>query len=228
MADAKHDDAGRRATSWRREKGMKLADMVADGLYVASAATRLALKNRILVEVIARGEDFDIARLMPEARETLLVLAAEAEQDAQRLESARLRARRRHSDSYGTHDYRSRDVRNLRKRQRQSEQVAEALRARADDEGELRTLIEDAREAAWSEVERNIDSTLRIEAARPDLEPDYAKLRDARMQSLRLIDLPRLAAHRRRNAAGAAGTLDDKKATDAPVKVAGVDLSELE
>ncbi|QAY61814.1 asparagine synthase [Microbacterium protaetiae] len=207
---------------------MKLADMVADGLYVASAATRLALKNRILVEVIARGEDFDPQRLVPEARETLLTLAAEADQDAQRIESARLRARRRHNDSYGTHDYRSRDVRNLRKRQRQSEQVAAGLRARADDETELRKLVEDAREAAWSEVERNIDSTLRIEAARPDLEPDYGKLREARMQSLRLIDLPRLAAHRRRNAQGAAGTLDDEKTADAPAKAAGVDLSELE
>ncbi|WP_242497596.1 asparagine synthase [Microbacterium protaetiae] len=228
MAEAKRDDASRRAGSWRRPKGMKLADMVADGLYVASAATRLALKNRILVEVIARGEDFDPQRLVPEARETLLTLAAEADQDAQRIESARLRARRRHNDSYGTHDYRSRDVRNLRKRQRQSEQVAAGLRARADDETELRKLVEDAREAAWSEVERNIDSTLRIEAARPDLEPDYGKLREARMQSLRLIDLPRLAAHRRRNAQGAAGTLDDEKTADAPAKAAGVDLSELE
>ena len=229
MADAKRGDTARRLASWRRPKGMKLSDMVADGLYVASAATRLQLKNRILVDVIARGGDFDVQRLMPEARETLLTLAAEAEQDAQRIESARLRAKRRHSDSYGTHDYRSRDVRNLRKRQRQSEQVAAELRARAEDENELRTLVEDAREAAWSEVERNIDSTLRIEAARPDLEPDYGKLRDARMQSLRLIDLPRLAAHRRRNAQGAAGTLTDEKAMDAPAeKVGDVDLSELE
>ncbi len=228
MADAQRDDVGRRVGSWRRPKGMKLADMVADGLYVASAATRLALKNRILVEVIAHGADFDVRRMMPEARETLLTLAAEAEADAQRIESDRQRASRRYTDSYGTHDYRRRDVRNLRKRQRQSEQVAAGLRARADDDEELRKLVEDAREAAWSEVERNIDSTLRIEAARPDLEPDYAKLRDARMQSLRLIDLPRLAAHRRRNAQGAAGELNDATATDAAVTVDGVDVSELE
>lgn len=228
MADVTREDADRRGRSWRRAKGMKLADMVADGVYVASAATRLALKNRILVEVLAHGADFDVTRLLPEARETLLVLAAEAEQDAQRIESARLRARRRHSDSIGTHDYRSRDVRNLRKRQRQSEQVAAELRARADDPDALRVLVDHARAAAWSEVERNIDSTLRIEAARPDLEPDYAKLREARMQSLRLIDLPRLAAHRRRNAAGAAGSPGDEKEPDAAGATAGVDVSELE
>ena len=32
---------------------------------------------------------------------------------------------------------------------------------------------------------------------RADLDPDYDMMRAARMQSLRLIDLPRLAAHRR-------------------------------
>ena len=33
---------------------------------------------------------------------------------------------------------------------------------------------------------------------RPDLDPDYATMRGARMQSIRLIDLPRLASHQRR------------------------------
>ncbi|WP_367640233.1 asparagine synthase [Microbacterium sp. SYP-A9085] len=226
MADTKRDGGHRRA--WRRAGATRVADMVADGIYVASAATRLSLKNRILVETIAGGEDFDVGRFVPVARETLLGLAEEAEQDARRVEAARKRASRRHSDSIGTHDYRSRDVRNLRKRQRQSERVAEELRDRAEDPEELRALVEAAREAAWGDVERNIDSTLRIEAARPDLEPDYAKLREARMQSLRLVDLPKLAAHRRRNAQGAAGELHAPVATDAADTFAGVDLSELE
>lgn len=206
---------------------MKLADVVAEGLYVASAATRLALKNQILIDTIAGGEDFDVDRFMPQARATLLTLADEAEQDAARVDSERRRASRRFSDSQGTHDYRRRDARNLRQREKQSERVAKELRERAEDPAELHKLVEDAREAAWAEVERNLDSTLRIEAARPDLEPDYDKLREARMQSLRLVDLPRLAAHRRRNAQGAAGSLDDQQATDEP-SVVGGDLSELE
>ncbi|GAA3765170.1 hypothetical protein GCM10022240_16760 [Microbacterium kribbense] len=224
MADTMRGDRTDRTRSWRRPKQMKLADMVGEGVYVASAATRLTLKNTILVEILAHGEDFAVERFLPEARDVLLSLADEAQADAARVESERKRASRRHTDSYGTHDYRSRDVRNLRRRQRQSEQVAQVLRERAEDPEELRKLVEDAREAAWSEVERNIDSALRIEAARPDLEPDYAKLRDARMQSLRLVDLPRLAAHRRRNAQGAAGEL----AAAAPAKPGRADLSELE
>lgn len=180
-----------------KRKRVRTRDVVAEGLYIASAATRLSLKNSILVHILAQGEDFDPERFVPDAREALLTLAAEAEDDAARAEAERKAARSRHTESGGTHDYRSRDVRNLRRRQKQSLHVAAELRARADDETELRKLISDAREAAWSEVSKNIDSALRIEAARPDLEPDYDRMRMARMQALRLVDLPKLRAHRR-------------------------------
>ena len=177
---------------------VRVSDLVAEGVYVAAAATRLALKNKILVEILAGGADFDVDRFMPDARDTLLALAAEADADGVRARLEQKKASRRFRDPYGSHDYSSRDVRNLRRRRKQAERVAAELRARAADDAELRQLVEAAREAAWADVARNIDRTLRIEAARPDLEPDYAKMREARMQSLRLVDLPRLAAHKRR------------------------------
>lgn len=180
-----------------KRKRVRTRDVVAEGLYIASAATRLSLKNRMLVHILAEGEDFDADRYVPEAREALVMLAEEAEADAARTESERKHARRRHSESDGTHDYRSRDVRNLRRRHKQSLHVAHELRARADDEDELRKLIMDARDAAWTEVAKNIDRALRIEAARPDLEPDYERMRMARMQALRLVDLPKLTSRRR-------------------------------
>lgn len=176
---------------------VKTRDVVAEGLYIASAATRLALKNRILVHILADGDDFEADRFLADARETLLSLAAEAEADAERTERDRKAARSRYSDSGGTHDYRRRDVRNLRRRQKQSLHVAQELRTRAADESELRKLVSDARDAAWGEVSKNIDSSLRIAAARPDLEADYDRMRVARMQALRLVDLPKLRAHRR-------------------------------
>jgi hypothetical protein len=177
---------------------VRVSDLVAEGVYVAAAATRLALKNKILVEILAGGADFDVDRFMPDARDTLLALAAEADADGVRARLEQKKASRRFRDPYGSHDYSSRDVRNLRRRRKQAERVAAELRARAADDAELRQLVAAAREAAWADVARNIDRTLRIEAARPDLEPDYAKMREARMQSLRLVDLPRLAAHKRR------------------------------
>lgn len=200
MPEDQDEPAARGALDAVRAKlspGPSLADIVAEGIYIAAAATRLALKNRILVDILSAGEGFDADRFVPDAKETLLALAAEADEDAERAERERKLARRRFSDSSGTHDYRSRDVRNLRRRRKQSERIAQELRERAENEDELVALVEAAREAAWSEVARNIDSTLRIEAARPDLEPGYAQMRQARMQSLRLVDLPRLAAHRR-------------------------------
>lgn len=180
-----------------KRKRVRTRDVVAEGLYIASAATRLSLKNRMLVHILAEGEDFDVERYEAEAREALLTLAEEAEADAARTERQRKRARGRHSESDGTHDYRSRDVRNLRRRQKQSLHVARELRARAEDPEELRKLILDARDVAWNEVAKNIDRTLRIEAARPDLDPDYERMRVARMQALRLVDLPKLTSRRR-------------------------------
>ncbi|MEN2740582.1 asparagine synthase [Microbacterium sp. X-17] len=194
-----------------RTKRPTLAEVVADGLYIAAAATRLALKNHILVEALARDEDFDVERLVPEARAILEGLAAEADADAERASRERKIARGRFSVSDGTHDYRSRDVRNLRRRERQATQVAAALRARAEDPAELRQLVHAAREAAWAELSRTIDESLRIASARPDLEPDYERLRLGRMQSLRLVDLPELAAQRRRAPSDPADAADSSR-----------------
>jgi hypothetical protein len=203
-------------------------DVVAEGLYIASAATRLTLKNAILMHILAEGSDFDSDRYLGEAREALLDLAAEAEEDAARIERERRSARGRHSDSSGTHDYRSRDVGNLRRRQKQSLHVARELRSRADDEAELRLLVNDARDAAWSEVSSNIDRTLRIEAARPDLDPDYERMRLARMQALRLVDLPKLRAHRRSADTQSKLGEDGAKVEAVDAGPGGIDLSELE
>ena len=181
----------------RKRTRVRTRDVVAEGLYIASAATRLSLKNTILVHILVGGEDFDPDRYLPDARAALESLAEEAEADAERTARDRKRARSRHTDSDGTHDYRSRDVRNLRRREKQSLHVANELRRRAGDDDELRRLIADARDAAWGEVAHNIERTLRIEASRPDLDPDYARMRAARMQALRLVDLPRLRAQRR-------------------------------
>lgn len=180
-----------------KRKRERTRDVVAEGLYIASAATRLSLKNRMLMHILAEGEGFDVERYVPEARQTLLELADEADADAARAERERKHARGRFTESDGTHDYRSRDVGNLRRRRKQSQHVARELRARAADDEEVRKLILDARDAAWAEVAKNIDRTLRIEAARPDLEPDYDRMRIARMQALRLVDLPQLRSRRR-------------------------------
>ena len=68
------------------------------------------------------------------------------------------------------------------------------------------------RDAAWGDVEANLLRRLAVEGMRADYDPDYDMMRAARMQSLRLIDIPRLAAHRRAVKANAPGAKRTKKA----------------
>lgn len=173
------------------------ADAIAEGVAIATAAARLAVKNHILVGTIAQGGTFDLNTYTEDTRKSLRLMAEESDQAAELLDKLRKKARGRHSDSSGTHDYRDRDVRNLRRRSKQSAGVADKLRELADDPDAVRELVEAAREAAWSDVRGNLDRRLQVEAMRPDQDPDYDRMRDARMQALKLVDLQELASDRR-------------------------------
>ncbi|WP_229663206.1 asparagine synthase [Microbacterium album] len=180
------------------------AEAIEEGVAIAMAAARLSVKNTILVSTISLGESFDPEHFTDAARDTLLGLADEAEQAADAVSRARKAAWGRHTEPRGTHDYRDRDVRNLRRRAKQYAGVAKSLRASAGRPEVLRELVERAREAAWGDVEANLQGRLRIEAMRPDQDPDYARMREARMQALRLVDLQKLSAQARRRRSEAA------------------------
>lgn len=175
----------------------RTADAIAEGVAIATAAARLTVKNHILVGTIAQGGVFDVEQYLEDAREALLAMAAESEQAAENVTRLRKRARGRYSDPAGTHDYRDRDVRNLRRRAKQSAGVADRLKAMAADREKLNALVEDAREAAWADVRGNLDRRLVVEGMRPDQDPDYATMREARMQALRLVDLQALSSQQR-------------------------------
>lgn len=175
----------------------RTADAVAEGVAIATAAARLAVKNHILVGTIAEGGVFDIDKYIADAREALGAMASEAEDAAANVTTLRKRARGRHSDPHGTHDYRDRDVRNLRRRAKQSTGVGARLREIMQDRERLSVIVEEAREAAWSDVRHNLDRRLHVEGMRPDHDPDYDKMREARMQALRLVDLQALSSEQR-------------------------------
>lgn len=199
------------------------ADAIAEGEAIAVSAARLELKNRILVTTIAADANFDTDRFMPQAREVVERLAVESEQAAEALRRLRKRAWGRHSQSHGTHDYRDKDVRNLRRRAKQSIGVAKRLRELLDDTDRMRGVIERSRDAAWQDVRSNIDRRLNIEAMRPDEDPDYDRMREARMQALRLVDLQSLASQMRakKKAAGADGDDPDGESPDGGAEEGG-------
>ncbi len=182
----------------------RTADAIEEGVAIAAAAARLALSNRILVDTIANGERFDGERFATVAQETLLHLADEHEQAAAVLRKQLRKAQRKFSESRGTHDYRNRDKSNLKQRRKQYLGVADVLRRFADDPVQVETLVEQSRDAAWHNVEENILRRLDAEAFDPAADDDYETMREARMESVRMIDLPRLEAHCRRMAALAA------------------------
>lgn len=175
----------------------RTADAIAEGVAIATSAARLTVKNHILVGTIGQGGSFDVARYVNDAREALLTLAQESEDAAAFVTTQRKRAHGRYSDPHGTHDYRDRDVRNLKRRAKQASGVAQKLREMAADPEALRFLVEAARAAAWGDVANNLQGRLRVESMRPDQDPDYAVMREARMQALRLVDLQALASEQR-------------------------------
>jgi hypothetical protein len=196
-------EAARERYRYPRRKEVRVgrtADAIAEGVAIATAAARLAVKNHILVGTIAEGGVFDLDKYIADTREALRAMAEESEAAAETVTALRKRARGRHSDPRGTHDYRDRDVRNLRRRAKQSSGVAARLREMMDDPEQLRTIVEEAREAAWSDVRHNLDRRLRVEGMRPDQDPDYDRMREARMQALRLVDLQALSSAQRAKA----------------------------
>jgi hypothetical protein len=193
-------------------------DAIAEGLSIATAAARLTVRNRILVETIARGGHFDGEVFAEFARETLRALAAEQDQAADRVTQQRKRAWGRFSDSSGTHDYRDRDTRNLRRRARQSHGVAKELRAFADDPERVDALVAAARAAAWGDVEANLSKRLDVEGMTADADPDYATMRRARMDALRMVDLARLASQAKKRAKEQSAAAGDEAEAPAPKK----------
>jgi hypothetical protein len=176
----------------------RTAEAIDEGLSIATAAARLAVRNHILVEAIANDSSYDPDQVAVYAHDALIALADEQRDAAALVRRQRKAAWGKYSDSHGTHDYRDRDTRNLRRRERQYVGVAKELRRRAEDPDAVGELVEQARDAAWGDVEQNLQRRLRVEGMRPESDPDYDNMREARMQALRLVDLPRLRAHRRR------------------------------
>jgi hypothetical protein len=176
------------------------SDAVAEGVSIALAAARMSVRNRILVETISAGGQFDPDAFAAVVRETLHSLAEEQERAAERARRLRRGAWGKFSTSAGTHDYRDRDTANLRRRRKQYLGVAKELRARAGDPVRVRELLETARDAAWGDVEANLQRRLQVEAMTPEADPEYDTMRKARMDALRMIDLARLASQAKRRA----------------------------
>lgn len=128
------------------------AEMVADAKLVSLAAVRQAVKNIVLVRTLRDSVDYDAGWYADAARRELEHLASEAVADAERLHRARKTASALSGRAEHATDYRSADTKGLKRRERVLTELAEALRAIADDPDAVAGIVSEARTNALDEI----------------------------------------------------------------------------
>ncbi|WP_158078069.1 asparagine synthase [Rathayibacter sp. VKM Ac-2630] len=167
-----------------------------EGLMLAEYASRMAVKNRVLMDGLTADVPFDVGHYSRAAALELRKLADESEAAAARLRAIAAEATSVGGRSDHVHDYRSADVDNLDHRERLSLAVADTLRRRAGDDAYLATLVDGARQDAWRELSQSIEETL---DRAPRIDPDdeeYRRDRSVRMALVVVDDLAKLAQDR--------------------------------
>jgi hypothetical protein len=173
-----------------------LDQSVDEGMLLADYATRMAVKNHIVVDTIQEGNDFDPARHTGQAAEMLTELAEEQDQVSARAAEAWLAVAGRGGDALHPHDYRDVDAANLRRRDESATALANALRERADSEDELLAIVERARKDAWDEVGQAIEASLDAFSGAEALKANYEAERPGRLRLLIQRDLAQLEEQR--------------------------------
>lgn len=171
-----------------------------EGLLLAEYATRMRLKNRIIVDTVTAQGSIDPESWADEARLVLGGLRLEAEVSARRMEQELRVAALTDGRATHEHDYRASDADNLDRRRRVYGLVARRLLSWENDRTQIAALLEAARRDAQEEIDAALaraasgDPIGRVE--------DEAHLRQ-RLRLIATVDLPALeaAVH------GAAGTV---------------------
>jgi hypothetical protein len=173
-----------------------LDQSVEEGMLLADYATRMAVKNHIVIDTIQEGNDFDPTRHTDQAAEMLRELADEQDQVSARSAEAWLAVAGRGGDALHPHDYRDVDAANLLRRDESATALANALRERADSEEELLAIVERARKDAWDEVGHAIEASLDAFSGAEALKANYEAERPGRLRLLIQRDLARLEEQR--------------------------------
>lgn len=171
-----------------------------EGLLLAEYATRMRLKNRIIVDTVTAEGSIDPDSWADEVRLVLGGLRLEAEVSARRMEQELRVAALADGRATHEHDYRASDADNLDRRRRVYRLVARRLLSWENDSSQVTALLEAARRDAQEEVDAALSRAVsgdpigRVE--------DEAHLRE-RLRLIATVDLPALEAAVR----GGAGTI---------------------
>ncbi len=176
-----------------------LEELVDEGVLIAGAAVRLAVKNRVILGSLRDRVDYDERVYVAAVRAELLALANEKSGDADRLGSVAEGASALGGRATGHSDYRSVDVAMLSRRQMVALGLSRRLRSLSDNEEYLRGLARAAHQSAWDEIAQSLQE--RMTSARIVDDDEYRRERGERIMAV-LGDLGELeAAERLRRAA---------------------------
>lgn len=164
-----------------------------EGLLLAEYATRMRLKNRIVVDTMSGSGRVDVEAWTDEARLALGRLRVEAEQSARRMVAERDAAARSRGLARHEHDYRRRDAANLEHRRLVYTAVARRLLRWENDDARVRDLLAAARDDAYREIRSAITAMLARQPAPP---AEDRTVLEERLRLIAEIDLPALAARR--------------------------------
>lgn len=188
--------------------------VVDEGVLISAQSVRMAVKNRLIIGALRDGANFDIDALRDTAREHLLLIADENDENATRLKFVQSMKPKNVDERVSINDgltftktgsvlgeanaIREKEHRRAPKIHRL---LADALRAKADDDEFLTHQVEVAREAAWDEVGRELSKRIRTQTFVPEDKVAYAKQRPVRLHDLVDNDLAQLERDQRaRNA----------------------------
>lgn len=167
-------------------------EIAEQGVLVADVAVRLSVKNAIIMNALAKREDYSEARVAELVRETLNDLASERDADATHLESVIGEIYKFGHSGWAEADYGIDDNRAINHRRAVYRMVADELRARTTDDRYVAETVESARKAAWAEI----GDSLKTKAEHPYYgggnKQEYFDKREERIRNLIEKDLPKL------------------------------------
>ena len=166
---------------------------VDEGLLIARFAVVMEVKNHIIVSALRHDEPFDAEATGREVRQSLMRLAAEQSDYADRVTDVlRERAARARGSVKHEHDYHPEDLASLDLRHAVYSRVASELKRLADDDGYVGEIVETARQDAWGELGGAVESRLDRLPKPPVRNADYERNRTRRIRTLIDVDLAAL------------------------------------
>lgn len=167
--------------------------IVDEGMLIAMAAVRMALKNLIIVGALREHTDYAAADYTAQARRELHEVARQNDEDSTRVERLGSYLSRTTKSGKGREvENKRRDVIRLGRRRTLHDHVAERLRDLAADDEKVAELVEKARADALAEINEALATRLLAQRVDPR-QPGYAAARAERMRAVGKIDLAALA-----------------------------------